>query len=123
MLKCFSFIQYQNDLRSQIITWKILFNFTYEAVVEPVHKHSAVNPSLFVCKPKDWKAIFILALYNTKVHLSIYEHRSQHKFTSSITAKWAMRSLAALNSEAAMSVLCMICELASVCRRAVSHQH
>lgn len=54
-------VQYQKDLRSQIILCKILLNFMYEAVVEPVDEYSAVKLSLFLCTPKDWKVIFIFA--------------------------------------------------------------
>jgi len=56
-----SIIQHGNDLKSRIITWNILLNFTYETTVEPVHKYFAVNRSLVVCTPKDWKAILIFA--------------------------------------------------------------
>jgi hypothetical protein len=128
MLNCFrmtkSIIQYEDDLKNQIIMWKILLNFTYESVVEPLHKYFAVNTSLFVFTPKDWKVIFIFA-FRTRGFMYLYMSIGfSIKSPAALQQnRRVMRALAALNSGAAVSVLCIMCELASVCRRALSHQH
>ena len=45
-------VQYQKGLKSRIILSEIPLNFMYEAVVEPVHKHFAVNLILFFARQK-----------------------------------------------------------------------